>query len=98
MFELETAKLGEVEGQGYAFTKRTAFGKAFQGVVFVDDSETAETLKEEDELVFEGTVYHRRRSRGPRKDSDTFPVEITGVTTTGLGERISFTAVDNPNP
>lgn len=96
LFELETASLGESEGQGYAFTKRTVFGKAIQGVMFVEGDEV-ESLKDEDELVFEGTVYHQRRTKGPRIEEESFPVEIVDVTSTGLGQRITFEAVDNPN-
>lgn len=96
LFELENVKLGGVEGPGYAFSKRTVFGKTFQGIVFVDTEDDVEALQDEDDLMYEGTVYHQRRSRGPRKDEDAFEVEITSVTSTGMGERISFEAVENP--
>ncbi|ARA94632.1 hypothetical protein AWN76_016705 [Rhodothermaceae bacterium RA] len=96
LFELETVQLGDVKGQGYAFTRRTVFGKAFQGIIFLEDEERLEDLKEQDELLYNGTVYHQRRSREPRKAEESFPVEITDVTSTGMGERIAFEAVEQP--
>lgn len=96
LFDLETVQLGDVEGQGYAFTRRTVFGKAFQGIIFLDNEDTLDDLQEQDELMYNGTVYHQRRSRGPRKAEESFPVEITDVTSTGMGERIAFESVENP--
>ena len=97
MLELEKVTLGDVEGQGYAFTRKTAFGKSYFGVFFAENDEELETLKEEDELDFSGTVYHRRRSGKYRKSEEEMPVSIVGVTPTGLGERVAFEAVENPD-
>ena len=44
MYEMGKVKLGDVEGQGYAFSKKTVFGKTFQGVFFPDDEEALERL------------------------------------------------------
>src|SRR5690606_42002028 len=94
MFELQDVTLGDLEGQGYAFKKRTAFGKARRGIFFVQDEEDLEKLQAEDTLLFEGPCYYR--SRGPRDRS--FEVQIIQTIPTRFGHRIDFEAVDNPEP
>lgn len=96
LYELEKATIGDIEGQGYAFTRKTVFGKVYQGVFFPDDDTAMEELQEEDELTFSGLVYHRRRNRSARKKEESFPVSIIDSTTTPLGERAEFKAADSP--
>ena len=91
LYQPKKASIDETEGRGYAFSKKTVFGKSFQGVVFVEgDVETPETealkeLKEEDEATFTGTVYDRSREK-----EDTFPITVTNVVSTPSGDRIDF--------
>lgn len=93
-YELHNVKLGDVEGQGYAFKRRTAFGKARQGIFFPHNEEDLEKLKEGEEVTFVGPCYYR--TRGPRDRE--FKVTIANVTSTRMGERVDFEAVDNPEP
>ncbi len=93
-YELKQAELEDLEGRGYAFTKKTVFGKSYQGVFFVENEDAVEELKEQDELTFSGIVYHRRRSRDPRLKKESFPIEILDVTSTRMGERIDFASAE----
>lgn len=93
-YELQPVTLDDVEGQGYAFKRRTAFGKARRGIFFPNDEEDLETLKEKDEVTFTGPCYYR--TRGPRDRE--FKVAITNITSTRMGNRVDFEAVDNPEP
>lgn len=95
MYELEKVVLGEVEGEGYAFTRKTVFGKTYQGVFYAEDDEALEALLEgEEELTFEGPVYHRRRDRSSRKKREELTVEIIGSTPTPRGTRTEFSAFE----
>lgn len=83
---------GNAEGRGYAFSKKTVFGKSFQGVIFVEEEQdelNVEELKEEDELTFTGVVYDRSRER-----EDSLPVTVTNVVSTPSGDRIDFVKKD----
>lgn len=94
LYHLHKATLDEVEGQGYAFSRRTFQGKTFQGVLFLDEDAPVDELKEEDTLVFSGTVYHRRRSGPPRKEETTLPVTVESITETSMGPRLNFVYVE----
>lgn len=96
LYQPKKATIDDTEGRGYAFSRKTVFGKSFQGVIFVEGdqeqpeveegaSATAEAFKEEEEAVFSGIVYDRSRER-----EDSFPITVTNVVTTPLGERIDF--------
>ena len=94
MYEMGKVKLGDVEGQGYAFSKKTVFGKTYQGVFFPDDEEALERLQEEEELMFSGPVYHRRRDRTARRKEEELVVAIVDSTSTAVGERADFKALE----
>lgn len=93
-YQLERVTLGDVEGQGYAFKRRTAFGKARKGIFFPDNEEDLERLEEEEKVTFSGPCYYR--TRGPRQRE--FDAAITNITPTRMGLRVDFEAVDNPEP
>lgn len=94
MYAMEDVTLGDIEGRGYAFKRRTAFGKARMGVFFPHDEEALEKLKEEETLTFSGPCYYRKR--GPRDRE--FDVAIVSITETRVGNRVDFEAIDNPEP
>ena len=91
LYELDPAKLGELEGQGYAFSRKTVWGKTYQGI-FYGDEETLQDLKEEDEIVYAGKVYLQSRISELEKE-----VKITDLTPTRNGLRAAFEAVGNPD-
>ena len=98
MYELQEVTLGEIEGQGYAFKRRTAFGKARRGIFYPSNEEDLEKLEaldgsDETTLTFEGPCYYR--TRGPRDRS--FEVQIIDVVPTRMGHRVDFEATDNPD-
>lgn len=94
MYKLHHVTLDDFEGQGYAFKKRTAFGKARHGVFFADTEEELSELQQKDVLVYNGPCYYR--TRGPRDRE--FEIAITEVTPTAMGYRADFEAIDNPEP
>lgn len=88
LYDLHNATLQEVEGEGYCYSKKTVFGKKYQGVFFGSD---IEQLEDEDTVTFSGIVYDRSREK-----EKTFDVEITKVTSTPAGERADFVALEKP--
>jgi hypothetical protein len=92
MYQLQKATLGDVSGKGYAFAHKTFFGKAYQGVFFPDEDEAVETLRDQGELVFSGSVYHRRRDRTSRRSTEELTVAIVDSTVTPMGHRAEFEA------
>jgi hypothetical protein len=91
LFETKPVTLGEIEGHGYAFKRKTAFGQAVRGIVFLDDEERAEQLQDEDSITFSGPCYFRDRSKESEID-----VKVEDVTTTPMGTRVDFVEVDYP--
>ena len=94
LYTLHDVTLGDIEGKGYAFKRRTAFGQARRGVFYPANEEDLEKLKDAESLEFEGPCYYR--TRGPRDRN--FEVQIVDTTPTHHGERIDFEAIDNPEP
>ena len=90
LYQLHDAQLGDLEGEGYAFARKSVWGKTYHGVFFGDDSRLEE-LEDEESLTFKGHVYLRSRERELEKD-----VVITDLTKTRNGIRADFEAVDNP--
>jgi len=88
LYDLRNATLEDVEGEGYCFSKKTVFGKQYQGVFF---GEGIDELVEEDDLTFSGILYDRSREK-----EKTFSVEITNVTSTPAGDRADFIATEKP--
>ncbi len=88
LYDLHSATLENSEGEGYCFSKKTVFGKKYQGVFFGDD---ISNLEGENEVTFSGIVYDRSREK-----EKTFNVEITNVTSTPAGERADFVATEKP--
>ncbi len=88
LYDLRSATLEDVEGEGFCFSKKTVFGKQYQGVFFGED---VNGLEDEGELTFKGTLYDRSREK-----TKTFSVEITSVTSTPAGDRVDFIATEKP--
>lgn len=92
MFELQPVTLGELEAQGYAFKRKTAFGQARRGVAFFEDEEQVDWLKTQECVPFTGPCYYKER--GPRERE--FDVVVEDVTPTRMGARVDFVEVDYP--
>lgn len=91
-YELKKMTLDGIEGQGYAYKRKTVFGKARKGIFFPKNEEDLDELKDKDELEFEGTLYYRNRGR-----DKSFDVKITDITSTRQGSRADFADTDNPD-
>ena len=88
LYDLHNATLEDTEGEGYCFSKKTVFGKKYQGVFF---GENISDLEDRDDVTFSGIVYDRSREK-----EKTFSVEITNVASTPAGERADFVATEKP--
>lgn len=88
LYDLHQATLADIEGEGYSFSKKTVFGKKYQGVFFGED---ISKFEEDDEVTFSGILYDRSREK-----EKTFSVQITNVISTPAGERADFVATEKP--
>jgi hypothetical protein len=91
LFESKPVTIADLKGHGYAFKRKTAFGQATRGIVFISDEERAEWLQEQDEVTFSGPCYYRDRTNTSEID-----VRVEDVTTTPMGTRVDFVEVDYP--
>jgi hypothetical protein len=92
LYDLHDATLNDMEGEGFAYSEKTVYGKAYKGVFFGEDEEEIEVLSDaEDDATFEGILYDRSRER-----EKSFSVEVTDVVSTPSGERADFVATEKP--
>jgi len=92
LYDLHNAKLNDMEGEGFAYSQKTVYGKAYKGVFFGEDPSQIEQLAEkEDDATFTGILYDRSRER-----EKSFSVEVTNVISTPSGERADFVATEKP--
>jgi hypothetical protein len=92
LYDLHEAKLNDLEGQGFAYSEKTVYGKAYKGVFFAENGNDLEALEEEDvEATFEGILYDRSRER-----EKTFSVNVSNVISTPSGDRVDFEATEKP--
>jgi hypothetical protein len=92
LYDLHNAKLNEMEGEGFAYSQKTVYGKSYKGVFFGENEEAIEQLADEDDdATFEGILYDRSRER-----EKSFTVEVTDVISTPSGERADFVATEKP--
>jgi hypothetical protein len=99
LYDLHDATFDDTEGQGYAYSEKTVYGKAYKGVFFFDngaaDSDELASEEEDDEEKeeheFSGILYDRSRER-----EKSFPVSVDDVVSTPSGKRVDFIATEKP--
>lgn len=92
LYDLHDAQLNDFEGEGFAYSQKTVYGKAYKGVFFAEQGVSIDDLTEkEDDAEFQGILYDRSRER-----EKTFSVEITDVISTPSGDRADFIATEKP--
>ncbi len=92
LYNLHNATLDESEGQGFAFSEKTVYGKEYKGVFFFEKNpDDGASPQDEDELTFTGILYDRSREK-----EKSFPVAVTDVLSTPSGERVDFIATGKP--
>ena len=93
LYDLHDATRNESKGQGYAYSEKTVYGKAYKGVFFFENGGAdAEELTEEDtEHEFSGILYDRSRER-----EKSFSVNVENVISTPSGDRADFIATEKP--
>lgn len=92
LYDLHEAKLNDLEGQGFAYSQKTVYGKSYKGVFFSENEDAIDSLEGKDEdATFTGILYDRSRER-----EKSFSVNITDVISTPSGERADFIATEKP--
>ncbi len=92
LYDLHEAKLNDMEGQGFAYSEKTVYGKTYKGVFFAENGDGLEDLEEKDEeATFTGILYDRSRER-----EKSFSVSISNVISTPSGDRADFEAIEKP--
>lgn len=96
LYRKEEATLGDIEGEGFAFRKRTFRGDEYKGVFFVDDEADVdlESLTDEGKVEFTGTVYRKTRAGKVRKRITTFLVDVKNLISVRIGERADFKVLE----
>lgn len=92
----QAASLGDIEGRGYAFVRRTFRGQEVQGVFFGEEEDLSdlEALLTQEEVRFEGVVYNRLRSGKIRKKMKAFLVDVKNLLRVRAGERVDFKVLE----
>ena len=90
IYELQKATLGDIEGEGYIFSRKSTLGKTFKGVFFCEDPEPLVLMQEQEEVTFTGAVYD-----GSRERQESLSVEVTGIMKTMTGERADLLVVED---
>jgi hypothetical protein len=92
LYDLHDAELNGMEGQGFAYSQKTVYGKAYKGVFFGNNTTDIAKLEDEDEdATFSGILYDRSREK-----EKSFSVEVTKVIRTPSGPRANFVATEKP--
>ncbi|MFQ5571821.1 MAG: hypothetical protein ACE5G0_19250 [Rhodothermales bacterium] len=93
---LQDATLGSLEGEGFAFVKRTMGGDTIQGVFFgsEEDQDELKALRAKDKVRFKGVVYNRRKSGGITEKKQAFLVNVRELLTVYAGERAFFEVLE----
>jgi len=95
LFTPQEATLGDIEGEGYAFIRKTFRGKETQGVFFgtEEDTDALEALQDRDTVEFSGVVYYKKRSGGISERSKSLVVDVKNLVSVRAGERVDFKAL-----
>lgn len=91
LFETRPVTLDDFRGHGYAFKRKTAFGQAIRGVVFIDSTDGVDQLREQESITFSGPCYN-----GERASQGEIDVRVEDITTTPMGTRVDFVEIDYP--
>ena len=92
LYDLHDATLDGKDGQGYAYSEKTVYGKAYKGVFFFENGGAdPDELTDEEEHEFSGILYDRSRER-----EKSFSVNVENVISTPSGDRADFIATEKP--
>jgi len=97
LYKHQDAQLGEIEGSGYLFRKRTVHGDEYYGVFIgpEDSADQLEKMKGEETVTFSGVAYRKNRSGKVKRAEGEYNVDITGIKSVGMGERALLEVVDD---
>ncbi len=92
LYDLHEAQLNDMEGQGFAYSQKTVYGKAYKGVFFGENPDAIGQLEDaEEDATFSGILYDRSREK-----EKSFTVDVTNVIRTPSGPRADFIATEKP--
>lgn len=96
LYQKHEATLGDIDGEGYAFRRRTVMGDVYKGVFFVDNEADVdlEALADEDKVEFSGVVYRKTRTGKIRERMTTFLVDVKNLVSVRIGERADFKVLE----
>lgn len=90
LYELQSATLGGIPGEGYAYPVDTYKGTVYRGVFFAGNDADLDGLPGRDDAIFEGTVYLKTSER-----TDEVPVDVTKVVNVAVGSRADFDVLNS---
>lgn len=92
LYDLHDAQLDDLDGEGFAYSEKTVYGKAYKGVFFANSPDAVEEIADSDgDATFTGILYDRSR-----ESEKSFTVDVTNVISTPTGERADFVATEKP--
>ena len=96
LYSHQDATLGDMEGTGYLFRRRSPLGDEYKGVFFgpEGESEAIEKLLEEEEVTFSGVLYKKNRSGKVTQEKVELAVDVTSYREVSMGDRLLIEAVD----
>ena len=96
LYEPQPATLGGIEGQGYAFQKKTPGSETYQGVFFAEekDAQHLERFLLMKEVRFTGVFYKKLMGGSVSKRVRTFLVDVYQRAHMPAGERLDFTVLE----
>jgi len=96
LYELQAAKLGAIQGRGYAFLKRNNMKESYKGVFFAgeEDAQQLEPLLGEEPVTFTGVIYKKNRSGAVVQKVDTVQVDVSNLISVHAGERADFSVIE----
>lgn len=93
---LQNATLGPLEGEGYAFVKRTVDGDKIMGVFFgsEEDQDELRALRAKDNVRFKGVVYNTRKSGDVSQKKQVLLVKVRELLSVRAGKRAYFEVLE----
>lgn len=96
LYSHQEATLGEIEGTGYLFRRRSPLGDEYKGVFFgpEGEAETLESLVEDEPVTFTGVLYRKNKSGKVSEKQVELDVDVKSYKEVSMGDRALIEAVD----
>ena len=96
LYSHQEATLGDLEGTGYLFRRRSPLGDEYKGVFFgpEGESETLESLVDDEPVTFSGVLYKKNKSGKVSEKQVELDVDVKSYREVSMGDRALIEAVD----